>query len=229
MFTELDQKKSCLDHKLPFPEHTIRTLREHLYLEWTYHSNAIEGNTLTLSETKVVLEGITFGGKTLHEHLEVINHLGAIYYLEEIIRNVEPFTEWQIKNLHRLVLKGISDRDAGSYRQQNVLISGAKHIPPDSTALSAEMEQLMKWYHEVAIALHPFVDGNGRTSRLLLNFELMKNGYPPTVIRKENRLAYYQALDWAHMTGDCDDFIRIVIDAVHVSLDLYVKMMKTAN
>ncbi len=240
MFENVDQKKFQLDQKRPFPEHTIRTLREHMMLEWTYHSNAIEGNTLNLSETKVVLEGITIGGKTMREHLEVINHQEAIYYLEDIVREEEPFSEWQIKNIHRLVLKGISDRDAGIYRMQNVLISGAKHIPPDFVKISSEMQQLMQWYDGVGVLhpveraarlhvdfvkIHPFVDGNGRTSRLLMNLELMKHGFPPTIIRKENRLAYYQALDEAHTTGEYETFVGLVIRAIEDSLDLYLKMI----
>lgn len=240
MFTELDHKKKQLDQKRPFPEHTIRTLREHLLLEWTYHSNAIEGNTLTLSETKVVLEGITIGGKLLREHLEVINHQEAIYYLEEIVRNQEPFSEWQIKNIHRLVLKGISDHDAGVYRLQNVLISGAKHIPPDYIKLPSEMERLIEWYdgagalhpveraarlHVEFVKIHPFVDGNGRTSRLLMNLELMKHGFPPTIIRKENRLDYYQALDVAHTTGKYEAFFGLIVKAIQESLNLYMKMI----
>ena len=128
MFERMDEKKKLLDQKRPFPPHTLKSIREHLIVNWTYHSNAIEGNTLTLSETKVALEGITIGGKTIHEHLEVINHKEAIVYVEEIVRRQEPLSEWQIKSIHRLILKGIHDEDAGIYRKENVLISGAKHI-----------------------------------------------------------------------------------------------------
>ncbi|MGO4890705.1 Fic family protein, partial [Anaerobacillus sp. MEB173] len=107
-----------------------KSLREKLLLEWTYNTNAIEGNTLTINETKVVLEGITVGGKTLREHLEVLNHRDAIHFVEEIVQKGEALSVCQIKNLHRLVLKGIDDEYAGVYRDQQVFISGAKHIPP---------------------------------------------------------------------------------------------------
>lgn len=238
MFNEIDKKKALLDSKRPLPEYTVKSLREKLLLEWTYNSNAIEGNTLTLLETKVVLEGITVGGKTLREHLEVVNHKDAILYIEDIVRNNEPFTEWQIKNIHRLVLKGINDKYAGSYRDQKVFISGAEHIPPEPSLIKEQMERFIRWYdengkklhpiqraaevHVLFVGIHPFIDRNGRTSRLLLNLELMKEGYPPIVIRTDNRLRYYSALDKAHTTGDNSDFIEIVKEEVNRTLDLYI-------
>lgn len=241
MFNEIDIKKGLLDGKRPLPEYTIKSIRENLLLEWTYNSNAIEGNTLTLMETKVVLEGITVGGKTLREHLEVINHRDAILYVEDIVKDKEPLTEWQIKNIHRLVLKGINDNYAGNYRDQQVIISGAKHISPEPFLIKEQMENLIKWYddsqnlhpieraamlHIIFVGIHPFVDGNGRTSRLLLNLELMKNGYPPIVIRTENRVDYYSALDKAHITGENEDFIKLVIKELDKTLDLYLKYVK---
>lgn len=241
MFERVDEKKALLDSKRPLPEYTVKSIRENLLLEWTYNSNAIEGNTLTLMETKVVLEGITVGGKTLREHLEVINHRDAILYIEDIVRNGEPLTEWQIKNIHRLILKGIDDKYAGKYRDQQVIISGAKHIPPEPFLIKEKMENFINWYnkdakglhpieraamvHIIFVGIHPFIDGNGRTSRLLLNLELMKNGYPPIVIRVENRLRYYSALDKAHTTGDNREFIEIVSDEVEKTLDMYLKLI----
>ncbi len=192
MFAEINKKKRLLDQKRPLPEHTSRSIREHLIVYWTYHSNALEGNTLTLPETKVVLEGITVGGKTIKEHLEATNHKEAILYVEEIVSRNEQLSEWQIKNLHRLILKHIEDELAGVYRKENVTISGATHIPPDFVLVRDEMEQLILRYeswqvdqnvhaierasllHIEFVKIHPFIDGNGRTARLLLNFELMK-------------------------------------------------------
>ena len=109
MYASIDEKKKRLDAMRPLPKYTLKSLKEKMLLEWTYHSNAIEGNTLTMNETKVVLEGITVGGKTMREHLEVINHRDAILYVEDIVQKNEAFSEWQIKNLHRLVLKGIDE------------------------------------------------------------------------------------------------------------------------
>ena len=238
MFGQIDSKKQQLDAKRPLPKYTVQSLREKLFLEWTYNSNAIEGNTLTINETKVVLEGITVGGKTMREHLEVINHRDAITYVEEIVRKEEPLSEWQIKNLHRLVLKGIDDGFAGVYRNQQVFISGAAHTPPPAFKIQEQMNHLMSWYdgeaqhlhpivrgamlHAIFVGIHPFIDGNGRTSRLLLNLELMKSGYPPVIIRVENRLAYYNALDKAHTTEDYEDFVELVAKEVEASLDLYL-------
>ncbi|MEH7294732.1 Fic family protein, partial [Priestia megaterium] len=230
MFEQINRKKVNLDTLRPLPKYTLKSLREKLLLEWTYNTNAIEGNTLTMNETKVVLEGITVGGKTMREHLEVINHRDAIAYVEEIVQKGEPLTEWQIKNLHRLVLKGIDDEYAGVYRDQQVFIAGAKHTPPAPYLIKEQMEQLIKWYeneaqklhpvergamlHAIFVGIHPFIDGNGRTSRLLLNLELMKAGFPAVVIKVENRLAYYEALDKSHTTKNYQDFIQLIVKEV---------------
>ena len=230
MFETIDSLKNKLDAQRPLSPSIVKNLQEDLILRWTYHSNAIEGNTLTLLETKVVLEGITVGGKALREHFEAINHRNAIYYVEDIIKKEEPFSEWQIRNIHQLILKNIDDDNAGRYRQQNVLISGATNTPPDYTLLNDKMAQFIDWYNTEAdlmhpieraakvhadfVGIHPFIDGNGRTSRLLMNLELMKAGYPPCVITVENRLAYYEALDQWMASGQTEFFNQLVADAV---------------
>ena len=230
MFKVIDDLKKKLDLHRPFSPITIKNLSEDIILRWTYHSNAIEGNKLTLLETKVVLEGIAVGGKTLKDHFEAINHRNAIYYVEDIIRKEEPFSEWQIRNIHQLILKNIDDDNAGRYRQQNVLISGATTAPPDYTLLNDKMAQFVDWYNSEAhklhpieraakvhadfVGIHPFIDGNGRTSHLLMNLELLKAGYPPCVITVENRLAYYEALDQWMAYGKTEAFIKLVADAV---------------
>lgn len=230
MFEIIDDLKAKLDQHRPLSPTIVKNLHEDLILRWTYHSNAIEGNTLTLLETKVVLEGITVGGKALREHFEAINHRDAILYVEDIIKKQEPFSEWQIRNIHQLILKNIDDENAGRYRQQNVLISGATTNPPDHTLLNDKMAQFIDWYNMEAHTLHPieraakvhadfvgihlFVDGNGRTSRLLMNLELMKAGYPPSVIIVENRLAYYQALDQWMAYGNSEPFNSLVAGVV---------------
>ena len=211
-------------------------------MEWTYNSNAIEGNTLTLSETKVVLEdGITIGGKTLKEHLEVVNHKEAINYMEDIITKDEKLSERQIKKIHYLILKGIDDENAGKYRSEKVVISGAEHIPPAHLLIHDQMEELINWYNDKGSALHtieraarlhtdfvkthPFIDGNGITARILLIFELMKAGYPIIIIKNEDRVRYYESLDKAHTTGDYSDFIDLVCEALNRSLDLYLEIL----
>ena len=240
MFEQIDQKKELLDSKRPLPKYTLKSLREKLLLEWTYHTNAIEGNTLTINETKVVLEGITVEGKTLRRHLEVINHREAIAYVEEIVHKEESLSEWQIKNLQRLVLKGIDDAYAGAYRDQQVFISGASHVPPAPYLIQEQMEKMMTWYqsiakslhpvergamlHAIFVGIHPFIDGNGRTARLLLNLELMTDGFPSVIIKVANRLEYYDALDKAYTTKDYHDFIQLVANEVKDSLNLYLSV-----
>jgi Fic family protein len=243
-FAEIDRLKSLLDSLRPLPEHTVRTLHEQQVLEWTYHSNAIEGNTLTLKETKVVLEGITIGGKPLREHFEVINHKEAIDYVEAIVQNQEGLSEWQIKSIHHLVLKNIDDRNAGQYRQENVVIAGAEHLPPDYIKVPEAMAGLIAWYrgsselhpvecaarlHVDFVGIHPFVDGNGRTSRLLMNFELMRRGFLPVIIPVENRLAYYDALDTAHTRGDYGLFIELVANLEQATLERYLRIVQGAT
>lgn len=240
LLTAIDANKATLDAARPLPTHTVASLREKLMLELTYHSNAIEGNTLTLRETKVVLEGITVGGKSLREHLEATNHRDAILYVEEIVAKREALTEWQIRNLHSLVLKSIDPEQAGRYRQENVVIAGASTPPPDFMHVAAEMAGLIDWYghsadlHPVAraaqlhtrfVKIHPFIDGNGRTGRLLLNFELMRVGYPPAIIRKEDRLAYYDALDVACVSGDYGEITALVAASVQRSLVVYLEVL----
>jgi len=241
-FENLDAKKRILDSKRPLPKATLKSLEENFKLEWTYNSNAIEGNTLTLKETKVVLEGITIGGKTMREHLEAINHNEAITFLEELINDTNELTEIDIKNIHAIVLKGIDSENAGRYRTENVIISGASHIPPESIIVPELMEKLIyrydDWkekYHPIVVSsllhaefvkIHPFIDGNGRTARLLMNFEAMKNGYPPIIIKREQRHNYYDALDKGALTGDYTDFVKLVAKQAEEMLDLYLKFVK---
>jgi Fic family protein len=260
-FAEIDRLKSLLDSLRPLPEHTVRTLHEQQVLEWTYHSNAIEGNTLTLKETKVALEGIAIGGKTLREHFEVINHKEAIDYVEAIVQNQEALSEWQIKSIHHLMLKNIDDRNAGQYRQENVVIAGAEHLSPDYIKVPEVMAGLMDWYrratgldsphpsplpegegtslmhpvecaarlHVDFVGIHPFVDDNGCSSRLLMNFELMRQGFLPVIIPVENRLAYYDALDTAHTRGDYSLSIELVASLEQATLERYLRIVQGAT
>lgn len=236
-FAHLDHLKSILDQHRPLPSATVKNLQEELILRWTYNSNAIEGNTLTLQETKVALEGITIGGKTMREHFEAINHKEAILYVESLVQDAKPLSEWEIKSIYSLILKNIDDSNAGKYRSTNVLISGAEHRPPEYLSVPDKMTSFIQWYsnegqalhpieraarlHADFVAIHPFVDGNGRTSRLLLNLELMKSGFPSVVIKVENRLEYYKALGLAHTSGNYEPFIDLVANACEESFEPY--------
>ena len=241
-FSIIDSLKEAIDKQKPFSKGLANSLQEKLIVEWTYNSNAIEGNTLTLSETKVVLEGITIGGKSIVEHLEAINHREAILFIEELITNKEPLSEWNIKNIHALILKGIDNNNAGKYRTENVVISGAKHIPPKHYEVGDLMQKLIAEYqqewggfhpviratflHGEFLKIHPFIDGNGRISRLLLNFELIMNGYTPIIIKKEDRAKYYEVLDFAHTTMNYGPFIKLVSDLVIESEELWLSVLE---
>ncbi len=233
----LNQLKQKLDAHRPLPPAVINNLREDLVLRWTYHSNAIEGNTLTLKETKVALEGITVGGKTMREHLEAINHREAILFVEALVNQKEPLSQRHVKDIHQLILKGIDDENAGIYRNTNVIIAGAEHTPPDFIHVMSDMESLIRWYQNEAqelhpveraarvhadfVKIHPFVDGNGRTSRLLMNLELMKAGFPAAVLPVEKRLEYYETLDAAHTQDDYQPFLSLIIEIVELSFQPY--------
>ena len=239
-FDEVDNLKKELDSKRPLPKETLKSLRESINLEWTYNSNGIEGNTLTLRETQIVLEGITVGGKSIKEHLEAINHEQAILYLDDLVKTENPINEWNIKSIHQLILKGIDNNNAGQYRKENVSIKGAVHVPPDYLQLPELMEKLIinynTWnkYHPIIkaallhgelVKIHPFVDGNGRTSRLLMNLDLMNSGYLPVIIKKESRLKYYEALDKAHTTGNYTDFVKLVTELEMEMLKKYLELV----
>jgi Fic family protein len=240
-FSKIDSMKKSIDENRSLSINVVKSLREKLIVDWTYNSNAIEGNTLTLSETKVVLEGITIGGKSVTEHLEAVNHKEGIEYLETIIKEKKDLTEWTLKNIHQLILKEIDNDNAGKYRTENVTISGASHIPPNHMIISeliqklfAEYEKEWNNYHPVIkacllhgefVKIHPFIDGNGRTARLVLNFELMKYGYTPIVITKERRAEYYEALDIAHTNLDYSKFVRLISDFLIESELLWLRII----
>ena len=239
-FAKVDELNKELNSKRPISKETLKSLKESINLEWTYNSNGIEGNTLTLRETQVVLEGITVGGKSLKEHLEAINHEQAILFLDDLIKDKEPITEWNIKNIHQLVLKEIDNDNAGKYRDENVKIKGATHIPPDYLIVPELMEKLIinyedwKKYHPIIraallhgklVKIHPFVDGNGRISRLVMNLSLMNSGYLPVIVKKEKRLEYYNALDKAHTTGDYTDFVKLINELEIEMLNKYLELL----
>lgn len=241
-FAKIDKFKHEIDNRRPLSINTAKSLQAKLIVEWTYHSNAIEGNTLTLSETKVVLEGITIGGKSMIEHLEAINHKEAIEWIETLSKKKSNLTESTLKNIHQIILKDIDDLNAGKYRTENVTISGAIHIPPQHLLLPELMQKLMAEYekewkechpvikacllHGEFVKIHPFIDGNGRTARLILNFELMKYGYPPIIITKERRAEYYEALDIAHTTMDYSKFIELIADFLMDSESLWLRIIQ---
>lgn len=244
-FKNIDHLKNQLDQKRPLPSAAVQNLREVFRVDWTYNSNAIEGNTLSLVETKVVLEeGLTVGGKTLREHFEAINHSEAILYVEECVQRNAELSEKVIKDIHGLILKNIDRKNAGRYRNINVRISGSEHKPVDFMQVQNEIRTLLEWYdtyknrlHPIKLAalfhfkfvyIHPFTDGNGRTTRLLMNFILMSRGYPPAIIKakQERRLEYYKLLEEASLDGKTEPFVEFVADSVEESLLRYLETVE---
>ncbi len=237
---EIDRKKEKLDSSRPINSSILRKIREDMDLRWTYNSNAIEGNTLTLNETKVILEGITVGGKKLIEHLEVINHKFAIDYVECLVKDAKRLSEADVKSIQRLILKGIDDHYAGRYRDRKVLLSGASHIPPEHFIVKTEMESTLFRYNNIDapiynkiaflhgefVRIHPFIDGNGRTARLLVNLELMKLGYPPILIKIADRQEYYSLLDECCSIRNYDKFGEFIKIRMNQSLDLYISCLE---
>ena len=236
-FAALDALKFKLDAHRPLAPELVRNLREDMVLRYTYHSNAIEGNTLTLMEVKVILEeGLAIGGKSLRHHLEVINHADAITYLESLVEENVPLDERILKELHQLVLRGI-DNEAGRYRGCNVIISGAGHTPADHLQVGERMLSFFDWYDDEAqslhpveraakmhadlVIIHPFRDGNGRTSRLVMNLELMRAGFPTVIIPVEDRAAYYENLGKAGKDTDYGPFAQQLGQLVERSFEPY--------
>ncbi len=238
LFQRIQKKKKKLDKLRPLSASILKKLKHDLSLEWTYNSNAIEGNTLTLQETRLVLEeGITIKGKSLREHFEAKNHEKAIAHLELLIQQKSNITEDHIFQLHTLVLDGIEEDFTGRYRNGQVRIMGANFIPPSGHKIPELMtdfvEQVVKkqsqendlelaaFIHHRFVWIHPFFDGNGRTARLLMNLWLMQEGYPPAVILRNDRKKYYDALNQAN-NGNYGKLKLLIGQALERSLDLYL-------
>lgn len=240
-YSEIDQLKArlneCRNNQSPKVANAFD-------IEYTFESNKIEGNTLTLQETALVIEkGLTVGGKTLNEHLEAINHTHAIDFIKSIAQRKEPITERLITEIHALILKGIDDKNAGTYRTIPVMISGAKHVPPQPYKVPQLMEGLINWYnenkdslhpitlsaemHERLVTIHPFIDGNGRTSRLLMNLILLRRGYPIAILKgdAESRLNYYNALEIAQTEGNKEPFINLIANNVKETTERILKVI----
>lgn len=241
LIKRVDHKKQILDQSRPLPFESVQSLIEDFRLRFTHETTAIEGNTLSLRETQAVLEeGITVHGKSLREHLEVINANESLHYLEKIVKNKVPITERLIMQFHEILMKGILKEEAGLYRRIPVFIKGAKHIPPNWIKVPKLMADWEHWInestyvHPVVLAakahihlarIHPFVDGNGRTCRLLVNCVLMQHGYPPALYRSENRDAYMKALDDVE-NGNEDTFIQVTAEATEWTLDRYLHLLE---
>lgn len=228
----------------PLPADYLKNLEDWFRVELTYNSNAIEGNNLNRRETALVIEkGITVKGKTLTEHLEATNHAEAIDYIKGLATETKrtKLTKLDVLNIHKLILQKIDQQNAGKYRATNVALAGSDVVLPESVKVPELMEEFFAWLkaknsdHPVLIAadahyklvrIHPFVDGNGRAARLLMNLLLMRVGYPITVIGNDRREEYIDALEKAHLIDDMTDFYMLIAQAVDNSLDIYLGTKK---
>lgn len=234
----IDRKKKELDLRRPLTEGEVSRLTEEFVVEYTYNSNAIEGNSLTLRETDLVLRGLTIDKKPLKDHMEAVGHKEAFVYVSDLVRDCVPMSESIIKQIHYLVLADKKD-DRGVYRRVPVRIMGAQHEPVQPYLIAPRMEQLLLSYvestehiiprlarfHIEFEGIHPFIDGNGRTGRLLVNLELMKAGFPPIDIKFNDRVAYYNAFDEYHVAHDLSAMEKLFAGYVNERFDKYLKML----
>lgn len=233
----IDRKKIELDSRRPLTAGEVERLNEEFTVEYTYNSNAIEGNTLTLRETDMVLRGLTIDQKPLKDHMEAVGHKEAFDFVRELVQNNTPMSERVIQQIHYLVLADKRE-DRGVYRRVPVRIMGAQHEPVQPYLIQPRMEQLMLSYAESTEhivrklarfhiefeGIHPFIDGNGRTGRLLVNLELMKAGYPPIDIKFTDRVAYYNAFDEYHVKGKLNAMEKLFAGYINERLDQYLAM-----
>ena len=240
-FERLYEKLTILQKSRPLPNIALQKIKEALSIEWTYNSNSIEGNTLTLRETQMVLqEGITIKGITLREHFEAKNHENAINHLYSIINADYTLKSIDVLSLHGLVLRSIEDDFAGRIRTAGVRITGANFIPPNATKVSDLLDELIDFvntnplnlndielatvFHHKLVWIHPFFDGNGRTVRLAMNLLLMRKGFPPAIILKNDRKKYYEALNQAN-GGNYQKLTLLMCQALERTLNIYISSL----
>lgn len=234
----IERKKAELDTRRPLTEGEVERLYQDFMVEYTYNSNAIEGNTLTLRETDMVLRGLTIDQKPLKDHMEAVGHKEAFCFVRELVKEKTELTEYVIKQIHSLVLAD-KPRDKGTYRRVPVRIMGAFHEPPQPYLIEPQMNELLlayraderniaeklAFFHIRFEGIHPFIDGNGRTGRLLVNLELMKAGYPPIDIKFTDRKRYYDAFDAFYVKNDLSAMAKLFAEYLNARLDEYLKIL----
>lgn len=249
--SDLQEKLEAIDllrdqwqSKIPLDATQLEKMKEYFNIEYTFESNRIEGNTLTLQETQLVVnEGLTINGKSMKEHLEAINHAEAVDFIIQLAGNQEDLTRRTLLELHSLILKSIDKNNAGRYRQVPVRVSGSRHEPPQPFLLNKMMEDYFIHYrqqkgalhpvilaaemHERLVSIHPFIDGNGRTARLVMNLLLLRKGYTVANLKGDeaSRMAYYRALEKVQIDNEPEAFHHLVADAETVSLKAHLALI----
>jgi Fic family protein len=241
--SRLDALRAKWQKHKPMNKTQLERMRQYFHTEYTFESNRIEGNTLTLQETALVVnEGLTISGKTMREHLEAVNHAQAVEFIVELAAKLQDLDRRTLLELHNLVLRGVDSENAGRYRQVPVRIGGSRHEPPQPYLIDKMMEDYFLHYqrqrdalhpvilaadmHERLVSIHPFIDGNGRTSRLVMNLILLRNGYTIANLKGDpaSRLAYYQALEKVQVDNAPEVFYTLVADAVETSLEAHLEL-----
>lgn len=242
LFTAIDEMKAELDRRRPLTSGELKRLQDDFLVEFTYNSNAIEGSTLTLQETALVLDGVTIDRKPLKEHLEAVGHRDAFVYVTSLVSEHVPISERMIREIHALVLMDRPE-DKGVYRRIPVKIIGAHHEPPQPYLIPVQMEQLIAdlfhdrrhpieaaaLFHLTFEGIHPFIDGNGRTGRLLINLMLMQAGYPPIDIKFSDRRQYYDCFDSYFQEQDPSPMVTMIGEYVKERLSQYIALLKAWN
>ena len=241
LLLDIEKKRAILSAKRPLTPGEIERLAKEFMIDFTYNSNAIEGNTLTLKETALALEGMTVDQKPLKDHLEAVGHRDAFLYVQEIAKNEVALSQSVIKNIHALVLMNRPE-DRGEYRRIPVRIMGAYTEPVQPYLVEPKMAELLSVNEERRLGMatveriarfhlefegiHPFIDGNGRTGRLILNLELIRNGFPPINVKFADRRRYYDAFDAFYRDGDAGAMIDLIAEYVNERLDEYLKLLE---
>jgi len=244
-FARLEEKKKLLNLSRPLPKIALQKIKEALSIEWAYNSNGIEGNTLTLRETQMVLqEGVTVKGKSLREHFEAKNHEKALLYLYEIVDKNYQLNSRDILEIHALILRTIEDEYAGRLRNAGVRISGANFTPPNARKVADLLDELILFtlknplklniielatiFHHKFVWIHPFFDGNGRTVRLVMNLLLLKEGYTPAIILRNDRKKYYTALNTANK-GNYGKLMLLMCQSIERTLNIYINALPNSD
>lgn len=240
VLAEIEQKRDRLNAMRTLTPGEVKRLQEEFMVEFTYNSNAIEGNTLTLKETAMVLDGMTIDQKPLKDHLEAVGHRDAFLYIQDIAKQELPLSEFVIKNIHSLVLMN-QPEDKGIYRKIPVRIMGAYTEPVQPYLIEPKMTELLAANEERKITMsvieriarfhlefediHPFIDGNGRTGRLIMNLDLIRNGYPAINVKFADRKKYYDAFDTYYRDGNVEAMTDLIAEYVNERLDEYLEIL----